>query len=481
MQTAEISPAPADRFEAFVSAEPMGRFRASLDAGAQRFADRTLWHVNSTPQGGGVAEMLRSLLGYLLGAGIRTRWTVIDGDDAFFNVTKRIHHLLHGSRGDHGPLGTRERRTYERNLADDVRDLVGMVRAGDAVVLHDPQTLGLAPALRDAGAHIVWICHVGVDQPNELARAAWDFLRPYVDATDAQVFTRRSYLWDGLPPERVEVIPPCIDAFSPKNQPLDASTVRGILRAAGLIDDEEAPATPSFVREEGTRGVVLRSAELDGELLPPSARIVLQVSRWDPLKDPVGLMRAFVDHAPSDPSVRLVLAGPEAGATADDPEARETLAEVRAVREGLPIRDRERVLIASLPMGDVDENAAIVNALQRRAVVVLQKSLAEGFGLTVAEAMWKERPVIGSRVGGIQDQIVDGVSGLLVDPTDHTAVGRAIADLLGDPKRAGEMGRRAHTRVGDEFLPPRYLTRLLDLLERVAGRSSLRSGSGSDR
>jgi trehalose synthase len=317
-----------------------------------------------------------------------------------------------------------------------------MIRPGDAVVLHDPQTLGLAPALREAGAHVVWSCHVGVDEPNELAREAWAFLRSYVDATDAQVFSRRSYVWDGLGPEGVEVIPPCIDAFAPKNQRLDGSTVRAMLRVAGLVDDGGEDGTASFVRRNGTEGIVSRTAELDGEPLEPSVRIVLQVSRWDPLKDPVGLLRAFVDHVPSDPWIRLVLAGPEADATADDPEAEDTLAEVRAVRDGLPTRDRHRVLLAILPMDDVDENAAIVNALQRQAAVVVQKSLAEGFGLTVAEAMWKERPVVASRVGGIQDQIVDGVSGALVDPTDPAAVGGAISDLLADRERAADMGGR---------------------------------------
>jgi trehalose synthase len=470
MQTVDIAPLPADRFDAFVAAEPLDRFLTVLEAGADRFADRTLWHVNSTSQGGGVAEMLQSLLGYLAGAGIRTRWMVIDGDDSFFDVTKRIHHLLHGKRGDAGPLGASERETYERNVADDARELVEMVRDGDVVVLHDPQTLGLAPALRGSGAHIVWSCHVGVDEPNKLAREAWDFLRPYVDSTDAQIFSRRSYVWEGLRPEHVEVMPPCIDAFAPKNQGLDGSTVRAMLRVAGLIDDNGAGGTPSFVRRDGTTGTVARAAHVEGGPLPSRSRIVLQVSRWDPLKDPVGLLKAFVDHVPSDPSIRLVLAGPEADATADDPEAEETLAKVRAVRDRLPTPSRSRVHLASLPMDDVDENASIVNALQRQAAVVVQKSLAEGFGLTVAEAMWKERAVVAGRVGGIQDQIVDGVSGALVDPTDPSAVGDAISNLLRDPERAAEMGRRGHARVCEEFLPPRYLTRLLELVERIAGR-----------
>lgn len=473
MQTIDIAPVAADRFDAFVAAEPMGRFLSVLEAGADRFADRTLWHVNSTSQGGGVAEMLQSLLGYLVGAEVRTRWMVIDGDDSFFDVTKRIHHLLHGKRGDAGPLGAPERETYERNLADDVRELVATVRDRDVVVLHDPQTLGLAPALRESGAHVVWSCHVGVDEPNELAREAWDFLRPYVDSTDAQIFSRRSYVWEGLRPEHVEVIPPCIDAFAPKNRSLDDAAVRATLRVAGLIDDNGAAGTPSFVRRDGTKGTVRRAAEVEGGSLPPRSRIVLQVSRWDPLKDPVGLLKAFVDHVPSDPSIRLVLAGPEADATADDPEAGEIFAEVRTARDGLGLEDRSRVHLASLPMDDIDENATIVNALQRQAAVVVQKSLAEGFGLTVAEAMWKERAVVASRVGGIQDQIVDGETGALVDPTDPSAVGGAISKLLDHPERAAEMGRRGHARVCEEYLPPRYLTRLLELIERVAGPPQL--------
>jgi trehalose synthase len=473
MQTVDIAPVSADRFDAFVAAQPMGHFLTVLQAGADRFADRTLWHVNSTSQGGGVAEMLQSLLGYLVDAGIRTRWMVIEGDDSFFDVTKRIHHLLHGKRGDDGPLGAAEREIYERSLADDVRELVATVRDGDTVVLHDPQTLGLAPALRESGAHAVWSCHVGVDEPNELAREAWDFLRPYVDSTDAQIFSRRSYVWEGLQSDQVEVIPPCIDAFAPKNQGLDGSTVRATLRVAKLMDDDGAAGIPSFVRRDGTEGIVTRAAEVEGGPLPPHSRIVLQISRWDPLKDPVGLLKAFVDHVPSDPSIHLVLAGPEADATADDPEAEETLAKVRNARDRLPVADQGRVHLASLPMDDVDENATIVNALQRQAAVVVQKSLAEGFGLTVAEAMWKERAVVASRVGGIQDQIVDGVSGALVDPTDPSAVGGAISDLLRDPGRAAEMGRQGHARVCEEFLPPRYLTRLLELIERIAGRSRL--------
>jgi trehalose synthase len=199
--------------------------------------------------------------------------------------------------------------------------------------------------------------------------------------------------------------------------------------------------------------------------------LVTQVSRWDRLKDPVGVLAGFAEHVHleyEDP--HLVLAGPDVSAVADDPEGAEVLAEVEAVWHTLPRAVRRRVHLALLPMDDADENAAIVNALQRRADVVVQKSLAEGFGLTVAEGMWKGRPVVASRVGGIQDQIEDGVTGLLVEPTDLAAFGERVSGLLADPHAAERMGEAAQTRVRDLFLGPRHLGEYVDLLERVFAR-----------
>ena len=175
------------------------------------------------------------------------------------------------------------------------------------------------------------------------------------------------------------------------------------------------------------------------------------------------------DSVPKGGLAHLVLAGPAAEAVADDPQGAEVWRELVAAWEALPAQARTRVHLASLPMADVDENAAIVNALQRRADVVVQKSLAEGFGLTVAEAMWKRRPVVGARVGGIQDQIVDGASGLLVDPTDGAAVAAAVASLLADPDRAAALGEAAHDRVADDFLGAVRLAEYVDLLAALEG------------
>jgi len=201
--------------------------------------------------------------------------------------------------------------------------------------------------------------------------------------------------------------------------------------------------------------------------LPEDSRIVLQVSRWDRLKDPIGVLRAFSSQADAVPDVHLVLAGPATAAVSDDPEGAQVLDEVAAAWEALPGPLRQRVHLAALPMDDPEENAAIVNALQSMATVVVQKSLAEGFGLTVAEAMWKARPVVAGAVGGIQDQVVDGDSGLLADPRDLRAFGDAVVRLLRDQALAERVGAAARQRVRKKFLEPRHLRQWFDVVQRI--------------
>ncbi|HEX6117049.1 MAG TPA: glycosyltransferase [Solirubrobacterales bacterium] len=428
------------------------------------FAGRVVWHINSTAKGGGVVELLQSLLAYARGAGVDNRWAVIRGEPGFFEVTKRIHNRLHGSPGDGGGLGDRERGIYEAALTDAAAELAEMVRPRDVVFLHDPQTAGMVEALDPTGATVVWRCHVGLDLPNDLARDAWDFLRLYVEGADAFVFSRREYAWEGLDPDRIWVVPPSIDAFSPKNQELEELTARSIFARTGL-GDGDAPDKPTFVRMDGTPGRVDRRAEIDQDrLIPEGVPLVTQVSRWDRLKDPLGVIDGFA-RLPGSADAHLLLAGPSVADVADDPEGVEVLAEVRRRRLDLPAPVRERVHLACLPMDDVQENAAIVNAIQRRSDIVVQKSLAEGFGLTVAEAMWKSRAVIASRVGGIQDQVTDGESGVLLDdPSDLGAYSEALAALLGDPERRARIGAAARARVEDRFLGTRHLIQYLELL-----------------
>jgi trehalose synthase len=425
---------------------------------------------DSTAFGGGVAEMLRSLVGYVRGAGLDMRWLVMEGDAEFFGVTKRLHNRLHGAH-DPEPLGPAERAAYERCCARNANELAARIRSAGAlaILLHDPQTAGTIPRLLEVGVPVIWRAHIGLDLPNEAAREACRFLLPYVEPANACVFSRPAYAWEGLDPDRVSVIAPSIDAFSPKNHGMAFTSVTAVLRAAGRAADHHRRSRAIFERLDGTTGRVTRTARvIEEHALRLDTPLVAQVSRWDRLKDPLGVLAGFAEHVhleEEDP--HLVLAGPDVAAVADDPEGAEVLAEVDAVWHSLPRAVRRRVHLALLPMEDSDENAVIVNALQRRADVVVQKSLAEGFGLTVSEAMWKGRPVVASSVGGIQDQIEDGRTGWLVGPTDLAAFGARVSAMLADPHAAERIGEAAQARVRDQFLGPRHLGQYVDLLGRV--------------
>jgi trehalose synthase len=465
-----VTSLPPERFAGVLTPDGLARFERTIAGGRELLGDGTLWTVNSTAFGGGVAEMLRSLVGYVRGAGLDMRWVVMEGDAEFFAVTKRLHNRLHGAH-DGSPLGDAERAAYERACARNADELAARIRAGGAVaiLLHDPQTAGMIPRLAELGVPVIWRAHIGLDLPNDSAREAWRFLLPYVEPAHAYVFSRPAYAWEGLDPDRVTVIAPSIDAFSPKNHVMAFTTVTAVLRAAGLAADHHHASRAIFERLDGTTGRVTRTARtIEEHALRLDTPIVAQVSRWDRLKDPLGVLAGFSEHVhleEEDP--HLVLAGPDVAAVADDPEGAEVFAEVEAAWQDLPRAVRRRVHLALLPMEDADENAVIVNALQRRADVVVQKSLAEGFGLTVSEAMWKGRPVVASSVGGIQDQIEDGRTGWLVAPTDLASFGARVSALLADPHEAERIGEAAQARVRDQFLGPRHLGEYVELLRRV--------------
>jgi trehalose synthase len=466
---------PADRFEAFE--------RGAREA-RELLDGRVVWNVNSTARGGGVVELLRPLIAYARGAGVDARWLVIDGTPDFFAVTKRIHNLLHGAPGDGGALDDEARRIYEQTAAENLAALDGRVHEQDVVIVHDPQPAGLVGPLERAGATVIWRCHVGIEHPNDLARAAWAFLRPYILPADAYVFSRAAFAWEGLDRDRIVVIQPSIDPLAPKNQDLAPDVVLDVLHTAGLLAGRRPPTPPVFLRDDGTPGRVERLARVvEDQPLPDGAPVVLQVSRWDALKDPLGVIGGFAEHVPGDTGAHLVYAGPEVEAVADDPEGLRMLRESIAFRAQLPDEQRARIHLATLPMEDQDENAIIVNALQRHARIVAQKSLAEGFGLTVAEAMWKGRPVIASRIGGIEEQIVHGDTGILLDdPRDLPAFGAAITELLTAPQKAARMGERARERVRDRFLSVRNLLDYLGLIERLTVRPPAdRATAGSAR
>jgi trehalose synthase len=466
----QIAPLDPHRFEAILAPDRYASFLDAIRTAAGLLKGTKVWHVNATSVGGGVAEMLRSLLGYTVGSGVDIGWLELEGDDEFFRITKRVHNLLHGE-GDGGELGKRERDLLERVLASESEHITELARPSDIVVVHDPQPAGLIPILKQRGIKVIWRCHIGIDDPNDLARSAWAFLLPYVTQADAVVFSRRQYVWEGLDKTRVRVIAPSIDAFSSKNQAMTEEAAARILRTAQIVQGDGG-GTPAFTRSDGAQANISRKARMIQDRPPPAdTPIVVQVSRWDKLKDPEGVLSAFAAHVADGSEAHLVLAGPETSAVSDDPEDQAVLEACIEAWHACSPRARERIHLACLPMEDPDENGAIVNALQRRADVVVQKSLAEGFGLTVAEAMWKGRPVVASRVGGIQDQIEHGRSGLLVDPTDQLEFANTISRLLEDGDGASRIGQEAHRRIVDRFLDPRQLVQFGEVLQELVDGS----------
>ena len=441
----------------------------TLRLGRSLFADRTLWCVNSTAEGGGVAEMLRTMLSYIRGSDIDARWAVIAGDDEFFAVTKRIHNFIHGSPGDGGSLGEHERCIYERTIDANFAGLTNLIEPGSVVVLHDPQTAGLVPRLQRHGCIVMWRNHIGAERANDYVNEAWSFIEPYIAGADGLVFSRWIYIPHVLAHCPTAIVPPSIDPIAPKNCELDADGVQAVLTAGGLLDGGQPGAAPVFRRLDGRLAEVTRRAVLvDGGPPPQSHRpIVLQVSRWDRLKDHLGVMRGFAARIADRTDAHLMLVGPDDEFVADDPEGAAVLDELCAEHAALPEKVRLRIHIASLPMGDSDENAVLVNALQRHATVVVQKSLEEGFGLTVTEAMWKSRPLVASSVGGLREQVTRDNGVLLPDPHDLDEFGDAVVDLLDDPVRARAIGDAGHRFVFENFLHDRHFRQYVGLIART--------------
>ena len=459
--------------EGVIGAEAVAAARDRAAALREHLDGRVVWNINSTATGGGVAEMLPSLIGYTRDLGVQTSWLVIEGVAPFFTLTKRLHHALHGATGDGSPLGEAERAVYEQVAEENAAGVLEAVGPRDIVILHDPQTAGLAPHLARAGIPSIWRCHIGSDASNEETERGWAFLAPYLEPVDAFVFTRQAYVPALASGREVMLIPPSLDPLTAKNEDLDDETVRAVLAHTGMIagqsGSEPSSGAVSFTGQDGTPRRVERRAEVVRSGPPPAADVPLavQVSRWDPLKDPIGVMQGFASIA-AETAAQLVLAGPNTSGVADDPEAAHVLEETIEVWRGLPEAVRDRIHLVSLPTDDVEENAVMVNALQRHAAVIVQKSLQEGFGLTVTEAMWKGRPLLASAVGGIQDQIEDGHDGaLLADPSDLAAYGARLRELLAQPERAEALGRQARETVRERYLSVRHLGQYADLIERL--------------
>jgi trehalose synthase len=456
MHEAEVRPASLAEFLGLLNPEQVARLKAATAAARQVLADRVVWNISSTATGGGVAEMLHSLLGYVATGGITSRWLVLEGDPEFFDLTKRLHNAVHGFGPlDQVPGRPAEHEHYRQVQAANLPGLLEYVSPGDVAIIHDPQPAGLVKPLQQAGLRVVWRSHIGRDTPVEQSVAGWEFLRPYTDTADAFVFSRAQYAPAWVPADRLRVIPPSIDPLSTKNRDMSADEQVRILTRAGLLGGDGT----------GPDGVIT------GAPAPmPGTRLVVQVSRWDRLKDMPGVMAGFSRVAPAVPDVHLMLIGPAVVGVTDDPEGATVFAECVDAWHQLTESVQARVHLVNVPMDDVELNATVVNAIQRQATVVTQKSLVEGFGLTVAEAMWKARPVVASAVGGIQDQIVSGSDGLLLpDPTDLDHFGQTLRTVLTDDALAARLGTAARDRVHDQFLGDRHLAQYADLLVALLG------------
>ncbi|MFP4623244.1 MAG: glycosyltransferase [Gemmatimonadota bacterium] len=408
---ASYSRASLGDYESLVGEEVVEELRAL----ARPLAGARVLHVNATAVGGGVAEMLLSLVPLMNDAGLRTEWYVLDAGDDFFEVTKGYHNALQGQ-----PSGwsSEDFDLYWRAVERNARKLEGEFGGYDFVVVHDPQPLVLGSLLRGRGrARLLWRCHIDLTSPSP---DTWNVLSPHLAQYDQLVFSRQEYVPEGLEAERVEVALPCIDPFRAKNRP-----IRG------------------WERDQ----------VLDRYGVDPARPYLLQVARFDPWKDPLGVIETFRRAARSHAGLQLVYMAAMAD---DDPEGVALYEKTRLAAGDDP---DIHLLALHVPPAEVNRNALEVNAMQRGAAVVLQKSIREGFGLAVTEALWKEKPVVAGNVGGIPNQIRDGWNGYLVDSVEVAA--ERVKQLLDDPEKSALFGRRGRDVVTTHFLFTRLLGQYL--------------------
>ena len=408
LQSVDVGERSVASYEGVVPPETLIELRGV----AKRLRGLRVLHLNATPYGGGVAELLRSSVPLLNDLGLIADWKTISGDQSFFEVTKAIHNSLQGSGRT---LDERERTEYR---AASEANAALLDERYDVVIAHDPQPAAI-PYLGDKrGARWVWRCHIDTSAANP---DTWAFIRPYIGVYDAAVFTLERFIAPDLRLPYVEVIPPAIDPLSPKNCDLDGTMAWDLLGWFGLEADRP---------------------------------LVTQVSRFDPWKDPLGVIEAYRRARETVPDLQLALVGSMA---LDDPEGWSIYREIASATGDDPLI---HVFTNLTGVGNIE-----VNAFQRVSDVVVQKSIREGFGLVISEAMWKGTPVVAGRAGGIPLQMADGVGGILVDSVE--GCGEAITELLADSERAQELGASGRERVRGHFLLPRLLLNELLLIEQV--------------
>lgn len=489
-----------DEYEEHLDLAPLvRRLRRVAGAIVPAFAGRTIWMVNSTARGGGVAEMLPAEVALLRDLGLAVEWVVIEADDpAFFSLTKRLHNLVHGE-GEPGQPGDDERATFEAVNRRNAEWLRGRIRPGDVLVVHDPQPLPLAGILaRDVPVLCIWRCHIGVDERNDRTRAAWEFLQPYTAPYRRTIFSAQEYIPEFLA-ERAIVMHPAIDPLTHKNRELSIHKLTCVLANSALSVNPGPVLNPPFRRpaERLLPAGSFAPANMVEDIGLLHRPIITQLSRWDRLKGFAPLMDAFSrlkERARRDGRldplhrrrlelVRLVLAGPDPDSIADDPEGMEVVAELREQYQSLDPTIQRDLAVLTLPMESRGENALMANAIQRTSSIVVQNSIREGFGLTVAEAMWKGIPVLSNRrAAGPRLQVRDGIDGCLIgDPQDPDELADALDAMLAAPEQRDRWGRSARRRAHGEFLVfgalERWLQVFADESDRSVGSVDVRAGT----
>jgi len=376
-----------------------------------------IMHVNSTREGGGVAEILNRLIPLKQELGLEASWEIVAGDAQFYQCTKKMHNTLQGNRI---PISSELLNHYEAVNGENYERLKSQLEEADIVFIHDPQPAPLLKYCQSRKGKWVWRCHIDASRP---FRQVWKYLKNYVMNYDASIYSLPAFAQPM--PHRLYIIPPSIDPLSDKNVALDEDEIQGVCSGYGL--DPERP-------------------------------IISQISRFDRFKDPVGVIRAYRMAKAFGPPLQLVLAG---GTASDDPEGEEVLAEVNAAA-----KDDPDIHVLLLP----PDAHRTINALQRLSTIVIQKSVKEGFGLTVTEALWKGRPVIGGDAGGIRLQVVNHQTGFLVKTAEGAAL--RIRYLLKHEDRRQEMGETARNFVMENYLLTRHLREYLTLMVAIIRNSS---------
>ena len=469
MQKITVKPgAKIDDYKAYGTLYAMvNQFLKDATEFPKKLQGKTIWMVNSTAIGGGVAEMLPSQMRIIRTLGISIEWLVIEAkEEAFFNLTKRIHNAIHGSGNTE--FTEKDREVFEHVNTRNVPKALELINDGDIVVIHDPQPMPLARMIRKhKEVKTVWRCHIGLESTTETTERVWDFLSPYFADYDHFVFSLESYVPKELK-GKTSIIPPAIDPLSHKNRMLWMSKCLGILQQSGVIREQLPALYPRYkhqvrrVMPDGSYNTVNHNSELDIIFHPT----VLQISRWDRLKGFKELMEAFIlmkneNEKKTDKKslayrrikyTRLALGGPDPAFVSDDPEGMEVLNELIDQYKGISSDLQESIALLLLPLDNPKENALIVNALQRSATVVVQNSIQEGFGLTATEAMWKKRPVLISGAAGLRAQVQHNINGAInPDPKNIEELARALEDMLSNPKDRDKLGFNGQVRVIKKF------------------------------